>query len=102
MLSCKRPRDSQSIYVPETSTQRTSAKLCGFRSNTGRKTGSHNRRWLQMIGSAKHRSSAMSRMALVVLPFLLSTCVLGQKPDPLLRPIKHIIVIYQENWSFDS
>src|SRR5262249_36954272 len=58
----------------------------------------------QMIGSPKHRSRAMLRMALLVLPFLLSTCVLGQKPisDSQLRPIKHIIVIYQENWSFDS
>ncbi|HKD51650.1 MAG TPA: acid phosphatase [Candidatus Acidoferrum sp.] len=26
----------------------------------------------------------------------------GFKPDPALRDIKHIVVIYQENWSFDS
>src|SRR6266481_4120130 len=26
----------------------------------------------------------------------------GNKPDPQLRGIKNIIVIYQENWSFDS
>jgi acid phosphatase len=24
------------------------------------------------------------------------------QPDPALRPIKHFVVIYQENWSFDS
>ena len=26
----------------------------------------------------------------------------GPQPDPSLRGIKHIVVIYQENWSFDS
>jgi len=26
----------------------------------------------------------------------------GARVDPKLRPIKHIVVIYQENWSFDS
>ena len=26
----------------------------------------------------------------------------GLKPDPTLEGIKHIVVIYQENWSFDS
>jgi phospholipase C len=54
---------------------------------------------------AKHRSRAKWRIAaLVALAFLISTYVLGQEPspDPKLRPIKHIIVIYQENWSFDS
>jgi len=54
---------------------------------------------------AKHRSRATWRIAaLVALAFLISTYVLGQEssPDPKLRPIKHIIVIYQENWSFDS
>jgi len=42
--------------------------------------------------------------ALLALPFLISTHVPGQQPrvDRELRPIKHIIVIYQENWSFDS
>ena len=52
----------------------------------------------------KHPNRATWRMAaLVALPFLISTHVLGQgpRPDPQLRPIKHIIVIYQENWSFD-
>ena len=52
-----------------------------------------------------HRGRATWRIAvLVVLPFLIFTHVLGQgpRPDPQLRPIKHIIVIYQENWSFDS
>lgn len=42
----------------------------------------------------KYHSRAMWRMAaLLVLPFLISTYVLGQapKPDPKLRPIKHII-----------
>src|SRR5215469_18323940 len=53
----------------------------------------------------KHRSCARWCMAaLLALPFLMSTHVLGQgpRPDPQLRPIQHIIVIYQENWSFDS
>ena len=53
----------------------------------------------------KHCSRAAWCMAaLVALPFLISTHVLGQGPGPdrQLRPIKHIIVIYQENWSFDS
>ena len=55
--------------------------------------------------SPKHRGRAMWRTAaLVALPLLISTHVLGQgaRPDPQLRSIKHIIVIYQENWSFDS
>ena len=53
----------------------------------------------------KHCSrAAWYTAALVALPFLISTHVLGQgpRPDRQLRPIKHIIVIYQENWSFDS
>src|SRR5262252_8187697 len=53
----------------------------------------------------KYRSRATRRMAaLVALPVLISTYVLGQarQPDPKLYPIKHIIVIYQDNWSFDS
>ena len=53
----------------------------------------------------KYRSRATRRMAaLVALPVLISTYVLGQarQPDPKLYPIKHIIVVYQENWSFDS
>jgi phospholipase C len=35
---------------------------------------------------------------------LLSGHAFGQapQPDPVLLNIKHIIVIYQENWSFDS
>src|SRR5262249_8623796 len=35
---------------------------------------------------------------------LISALAFGQglKPDPQLRDIKHIVVIYQENWSFDS
>src|SRR6202030_236841 len=35
---------------------------------------------------------------------LISTHAFGQHaaPDPQLRNIKHIVVIYQENWSFDS
>src|SRR5215470_2099529 len=35
---------------------------------------------------------------------LISAYAFGQesKPDPQLRHIKHIVVIYQENWSFDS
>ena len=35
---------------------------------------------------------------------LISTHAFGQEsqPDPELRHIKHIVVIYQENWSFDS
>ena len=53
----------------------------------------------------KYRSCAAWRIAaLVALQFLISTYVLGQarKSDPELNPIKHIIVVYQENWSFDS
>src|SRR5215470_15349768 len=53
----------------------------------------------------KHRGRPRWRMAaLLALPFLISTHVPGQQPrvDRELRPIKHIIVIYQENWSFDS
>ena len=35
---------------------------------------------------------------------LMSANAFGQErqPDPALRGIKHIVVIYQENWSFDS
>jgi phospholipase C len=34
----------------------------------------------------------------------ISTHAFGEEPqcDPDLRSIKHIVVIYQENWSFDS
>jgi phospholipase C len=53
----------------------------------------------------KPRSHTLWGIALTVVSFsLITTQVLGQqpKPDRSLRPIKHIIVIYQENWSFDS
>ena len=58
-----------------------------------------------LVRIPKYRNAAAWRTtALVVLLFLVSTHVLGWalKPDPKLRAIKHIIVIYQENWSFDS
>src|SRR5215471_2942939 len=45
------------------------------------------------------------RLALFALSIcLISTCTFGEehRPDPKLRHIKHIVVIYQENWSFDS
>jgi len=53
---------------------------------------------------AKHHRRALWRMtAILVLPLLISTQLSAQPgPDPQLRPIKHIIVVYQENWSFDS
>jgi acid phosphatase len=45
------------------------------------------------------------RLALLVLSYcLISTHVVAEdrEPDSRFRSIKHIIVIYQENWSFDS
>src|SRR6516225_3825342 len=56
------------------------------------------------LRAANFRSRATWRMAaFVALPFLISTYVLGQvQPDPKLSRIKHIVVVYQENWSFDS
>src|SRR5215472_15868075 len=47
------------------------------------------------------------RLALLAISLcLISAHAFGQEserePDPDLRCIKHIIVIYQENWSFDS
>jgi len=45
------------------------------------------------------------RLALFALSIcLISTCTFGEehRPDPKLRHVKHIVVIYQENWSFDS
>jgi acid phosphatase len=48
---------------------------------------------------------ALCRFVLLSLSFCLtSPRAFGQEsePDPELRHIKHIVVIYQENWSFDS
>ena len=47
------------------------------------------------------------RLALLAISLgLISAHALGEdhgpQPDSKLRRIKHIIVIYQENWSFDS
>ena len=60
---------------------------------------------------AEH-SRAHSRLALAVtFLFLVSTLLTATptlaedhspRPDPKLRHIQHIVVIYQENWSFDS
>ncbi len=50
---------------------------------------------------------AFRRMSSIVVPLvLISPVTLAQVPkapsDAALRSIKHIVVIYQENWSFDS
>src|SRR6201987_1742225 len=48
---------------------------------------------------------ASSRLVLVTISVcLISAHAFGQRSriDPKLRHIKHIVVIYQENWSFDS
>ena len=65
---------------------------------------------MERYAAPKHSSRAPWRLAsllLVVALFLIpphSTAQGGRalSPDPKLRPIRHIIVIYQENWSFDS
>jgi acid phosphatase len=55
----------------------------------------------------KNSRRAPWRLALLAISLcLISTHVFGEdrgpQPDSKLRRIKHIIVIYQENWSFDS
>src|SRR6266850_1436648 len=59
--------------------------------------------------SAALKNSCRVPWRLVLLAIslcLISTHVFGEdrgpKPDSKLHRIKHIIVIYQENWSFDS
>src|SRR5215475_6869947 len=49
------------------------------------------------------------RATLRLLLFAISLCVISahgfaadHNPDPRLSKVKHIVVIYQENWSFDS
>jgi phospholipase C len=60
-----------------------------------------------METSTGHSSLAPWRLVLLILSlFVVSTyaAAAGQSsaPDAKLRRVKHIIVIYQENWSFDS
>lgn len=47
---------------------------------------------------------ALYRLVLLIVSFcLIPAHAFGQvKPDPELQGINHIVVIYQENWSFDS
>src|ERR1700737_4447935 len=55
--------------------------------------------------AAKNFRRAPWRLVLLAICLGLSSGhAFGQQsePDPALRHIKHIIVIYQENWSFDS
>src|SRR6267154_673423 len=50
------------------------------------------------------RRAAWRLVLLIICLCLISPHAFGQgsEPDPELRHIKHIVVIYQENWSFDS
>jgi len=57
-----------------------------------------------VCGSLKSAASAALLLGLVVAPTCVSLADDHQEQRPLksLKQIKHIIVIYQENWSFDS
>jgi len=57
-----------------------------------------------VCGSLKSVASAALLLGLVVAPTCVSLADDHQEQRPLksLKQIKHIIVIYQENWSFDS
>jgi len=60
---------------------------------------------MQTHPAPKDFRRAPSRLVLLAIFLcLISTHAFGQEavPDPALRQIKHIVVIYQENWSFDS
>jgi acid phosphatase len=60
---------------------------------------------METYSAPKDPRRALWRLALLTISFcLVSAHAFGQesKPDSELRHIKHIIVIYQENWSFDS
>src|SRR5258708_9493856 len=49
-------------------------------------------------------TKSLGTLGAAAIPLLPAGSAFGQesKPDPELRHIKHIVVIYQENWSFDS
>jgi acid phosphatase len=60
---------------------------------------------METYSAPKDLQRALWHLVLLVISFcLIPTRAFGQrlKPDPDLRNIKHIVVIYQENWSFDS
>src|ERR1700737_4914700 len=58
---------------------------------------------MEKYSALKDFRRASWRVVLLAISFcMVSGRALAQEPDPALRRIKHIIVIYQENWSFDS
>src|ERR1700737_2827040 len=58
---------------------------------------------MEKYSALKDFRRASWRVVLLAISFcLFSGHAFAQEPAPALRRIKHIIVIYQENWSFDS
>jgi acid phosphatase len=60
---------------------------------------------METYSAPKNFRRAPWRLVLLAISLcLMSAHAFGQEsePDPKLRHIKHIVVIYQENWSFDS
>jgi phospholipase C len=60
---------------------------------------------METYSTQKDFRRAPWRLVLLTISLcLISAHAFGQEsePDPELRHIKHIVVIYQENWSFDS